>query len=188
MTMLQGRFSTFPETDPNPNAVGYFRDRIALRSRRADVEFPRALDLEAQVLEALHGELHGVASALAGTHSGDHFRERLRGERSFPLGDLCRLATDPTREARAATVAALSILARAVGQSLMPVATQPGCVVESAIAAAGIATDALGEVTRAVADGIVDAAEAGRLRTRAGELRRAAAAFEGAAITAEAKR
>jgi hypothetical protein len=185
---IQGRFSTFPETDPNPNAVGYFRDRIALRSRRADVQFPRALDLEAQVLEALHGELHGVASALSGTHSADHFRERLRGERSFPLGDLCRLATDPTREARAATVAALALLARAVGQSLQPMTAGPGSLVESAIGAAEIATTALGDVTRAVADGVVDPSEAASLRSRATELRRAAAAFEGAAITAEARR
>ena len=184
----QGRLSVVPLPDAQPTTTGLFRDRIALRCRRADVQFPRALDLEAQVLEALHGELHGVASALSGCHSADHFRERLRGERSFPLGDLCRLATDPTREARAATVAALTLLARAVGQSLQPVVGHPGSLVESAITAATIATDALGEVTRAVADGELDPSEAASLRSRATELRRAAAAFKGAAITQEARR
>jgi hypothetical protein len=184
----QSRLAVVPLPDPPATLAAHFRDRIALRCRRADVEFPRALDLEAQVLEALHGELHGVASALAGGHSPDNFRERLRGERSFPLGDLCRLATDPTREARAATIAALSLLARAVGQSLQPVTAHPGSLVESAITAAGIATDALGDVARAVADGVVDPSEAASLRTRAAELRRAAAAFEGAALTSEARR
>jgi len=184
----QSRLSVAPPPDPRPLLAGHFRDRIALRCRRADVEFPRALDLEAQVLEALHGELHGVASALSGCHSGDHFRETLRGERSFPLGDLCRLATDPTREARAATIAALTLLARAVGQALQPVATHPGSLVESAITAAGIATDALGDVARAVADGVVDPSEAASLRTRATELRRAAAAFEGIVLQAETRR
>jgi hypothetical protein len=185
---IQSRLSVVPLPDPQPTTTGLFRDRIALRCRRADVQFPRALDLEAQVLEALHGELHGVASALSGGHSPDNFRERIRGERSFPLGDLCRLATDPTREARAATVAALTLLARAVGQVLQPVAAHPESLVESAITAATIATDALGEVTRAVADGELDPSEAASLRSRATELKRAAAAFEGAAITAEARR
>jgi len=183
----QSRLSVAPPPDPRPLLAGHFRDRIALRCRRADVEFPRALDLEAQVLEALHGELHGVASALAGCHSADHFRERLRGERSFPLGDLCRLATDPTREAKEATIAALTLLARAVGQVLQPVVGNPGPLVETAITAATIATDALADVTRAVADGQVDPSKAASLRSRATELRRAAAAFEGAAITSEAR-
>lgn len=185
---IQSRLTAVPLPDPETGLTHHFRDRIALRSQRADVEFPRALDLEAQVLEAMHGELHGVAAALAGTHSADHFRERLRGERTFPLGDLCRLATDPTREARAATVAALTLLARAVGYALAPVTAAPASLVESAIGAATVATGALGEVTRAVADGVVDATEAALLRAKAGDLRRAAAAFEGAAITAEARR
>jgi hypothetical protein len=153
-----------------------------------DAQFPRAVDLEAAVLDALQGELRGVASQLSGTRCPEHFREALRGERSMPLGDLCRLATDPTREARAATVAALTLLARAVGQSLQPAVGHPGSLVESAITAATIATDALGEVTRAVADGQLDPSEAASLRSRAADLRRAAAAFEGSAITAEARR
>jgi hypothetical protein len=184
----QSRLSVVPLPDAQPSTTGLFRDRIALRCRRADVEFPRALDLEAQVLEALHAELHGVASALSGGHSPDNFRERLRGERSFPLEDLCRLATDPTREGRAATVAALTLLARAVGQSLQPVMAHPGSLVESAITAATIATEALGGVARAVSDGVVDATEAAELRTRAADLRRAAAQLEGAVISSEARR
>jgi len=186
--MAQGRVSAVSLPAPSAGLASRFRDAISLRCRRADVEFPRALDLEAEVLEALHAELHGVASALGGVHSPDNFRERLRGERSFPLGDVCRLATDPTREARAAVLAALDVLARAVGHCLQPLAPRPRSLVESAITAAGIATDALGGVTRAVADGVVDPAEARDLRTRARELRQAAAVFEGAALTAEARR
>ncbi len=140
------------------------------------------------MLEALQSQLRGVASALCGTHCPEHFREALRGERSLPLGDLCRLATEPTREARAAAIAALVVLARAVGHVVAPASVLPGTLVDSAISAAGIATDALGEVTRAVADGIVDPAEAASLRARAAELRRAAASFEGAALISEGRR
>jgi hypothetical protein len=184
----ENRLRAVPQPDAQPSAAGLFRDHLALRSKRADVAFPRALDLEAQVLEALHGELHGVASALAGCHSPDNFRERLRGERSFPLEDLCRLATEPTREARAAATAAVAILARSVGCTLAPGVRPTSTIVESAIEAATLATDALSDVTRAVSDGQVDAMEAARVRARAAELYRAAAALEGAAITAEARR
>jgi hypothetical protein len=182
------RLSCVPEPDPHPTTADRIRDQVALRAQRLDARFPRAVDLEACVLDALQAELRGVASMLSGTHCPEHFREALRGERSMPLGDICRLATDPTREARAATVAALTLLARAVGQGLLPVATAPGSVVETAIMAAQIATEALGDVTRAVADGVVDPSEAASLRARAGELRGAAAAFEGAAMAAEATR
>jgi hypothetical protein len=68
------------------------------------------------------------------------------------------------------------------------IAAHPGGLVETAHAAARIATDALGGVAKAVSDGVVDAAEAAALRTRAAELRRAAAQLEGAVITAEARR
>lgn len=186
--IVNGRLTALPAPDPPEPLSARFRDAIALRCRRSDVEFPKACDLEAEVLEALHAELHGVASALSGIHAPDNWRERLRGERAFHLSDLCRLALDPTREGRAAAYSALSLLARAAGYSLQPITVQPGSLVESAIAAAGIATDALGDVTRAVADGRVDPSEAASLRTRAGELRRAAAAFEGAASTVETRR
>ncbi len=181
------RFAVTHLPAPSEDLAGRFRDAIALRCRRSDVEFPRACDLEAAVLEALHAELHGVASALSGIHTGENWRERLRGERTFPLADLCRLALDPTREGRAAAHAALSLLARAAGYLLTPATAQPGSLVESAITAASVATDALGDVTRAVSDGQVDPSEAASLRQRATELRHAAAAFEGAAITAEAR-
>lgn len=181
---IQDRFSATPVPDSQPTATSLFRDRIALRCRQTDVQFPRALDLEADVLEALHRELYGVASALSGVHSPDNWRERLRGERSLPLGDLCRLATDPTREARAAVVAALGSLARAVGYTLQALQAAPGSLVESAIAAANTATRGLGDVTRAIADGQIDAQEAASLRSRATELRHAAMDFEVAVLKA----
>ncbi len=182
------RFAVTHSPDPPEDLAGRFRDAIALRCRRSDVEFPRACDLEAAVLEALHAELHGVASALSGIHTAENWRERLRGERTMPLADLCRLALDPTREGKAAAVAALSLLARAAGYLLAPATALPGSLVESAITAASVATDALGDVTRAVSDGVVDPSEAASLRQRATELRHAAAAFEGAALASEVRR
>src|SRR5512139_694558 len=116
------QIGTLTATDPTRDLAGQFRDAIALRCRRADIQFPKACDLEARVLEALHAELHGVASVLAGIHTPDNWRERLRGERTFPLGDLCRLAVDPTKEARAAAAGALSIVAQAAGFVLAPAA------------------------------------------------------------------
>lgn len=182
----ESRLRAIHSPAPSDALASRFRDSIALRCRRSDVEFPQACDLEAEVLEALHAELHGVASALSGIHTPENWRERLRGERTLPLADLCRLALDPTREGRAAAVAALSLLARAAGYLLAPATAQPGGLVESAITAATIATDALGEVARAVSDGVVDATEAGELRKRAADLRHAAARLEGAVISAEA--
>lgn len=180
--------STRTAVGPSEPIAARFRDAIALRCRRSDVEFPLACDLEAQVLEALHAELHGVAAVLCGIHTDSNWRERLRGERTFPLGDLCRLALDPTREGRAAATAALSLLARAAGYELAPVTVRPGSLVETAIGAASVATDALGDVTRAVADGRIDPSEAATLRQRARDLRGAAAAFEGAVNVTEAWR
>ncbi len=186
--LTESRLRGIHSPAPSDDLAGRFRDAIALRCRRSDVEFPRACDLEAAVLEALHAELHGVASALSGIHTAENWRERLRGERTMPLADLCRLCLDPTREGKAAAVAALSLLARAAGYLLAPATTLPGSLVESAITAASVATDALGEVARAVSDGVIDAAEAAELRKRAGDLRHAAARLEGAVISAEGKR
>lgn len=181
----QSRLHALPVTDSQPSLTGQFRDRIAVRSRRADVEFPKALDLEARVLEALHGALHGVASALSGTHSADHFRERLRGERTFPLGDLCRLATEPTREARAATLGALEEIAHAINYSLTPISEERRSLVDQVIAANEAAVGAHALVTRAYADGALSTQEAAGICDAATQLRRLAAGLEGVALAAK---
>ena len=182
MTTTQSRLSIVPETDPRTSLTDRIRDKVAGRSSQMDEKFPRAVDLEAAVLSALQGELRGVASLLSGTHLPEHFRGALRGERTMQIGVLCRLATDPTREAKAASLAALGVLAHAIGHTLVPHGSNEGCVVDSAIAAADVATGALSEVTRAVADGEIDAEEAASLQAHATGMRRAAATFEAAAI------
>lgn len=181
---LQTRLTVVPEPVPQRSLAGQFRDRIALRSRRADVEFPKALDLEARALEALHGALHGVASSLSGTDSPDVFRERLRGERSLPVAHVCRLATDPRREAKAATVALLDVIAQAIGYSIAPMSEERASLVDQVIAANEAAVTAHGLVTKAVADGVVGADEAGVIKKAATELRRLAGGLESIALAA----
>jgi hypothetical protein len=151
------------------------------------VQFPKALDLEARVLEALHSALHGVASALSGTHTPDHFRERLRGERAFPIGDLCRLATDPTREARAATLGAVEEIAHSIGYSLTPVTEERRSLCDQVIAANEAAVAAHSLVTRAYADGELSVDEAARICDAATQLRRLAAGLESVSLAARVK-
>lgn len=50
--------------DPSPRETDLIRDAIASRAQRMDASYPRACDLEAQLLGAMHGELRGVASQL----------------------------------------------------------------------------------------------------------------------------
>jgi len=155
----------FPEhADPGPDstdtAASRIRDALAVSAGRVDREHPKALDLAAQALVALGDHLRGVAGMLRGTHSEDHWREMLRGERTYPLYDLSRLGTDPSREAQQAFVACLRVLAAQAGYQL--VAGDPSSVVTSE-AFAGLAetTGALqAAYSRATADGVVDDLEA----------------------------
>jgi hypothetical protein len=148
-----------------------------------DARFPRALDLEANVLVALAGPLRGVASSLAGTHCPEHWREMLRGERSMPAGDLYRLATEPSREAREAVRAALAILTAAVEERGPAQGTLAGQAVATATAATGL----LGMLTKALEDGHVDDDERAELRRAAVPLARSLAAVE-AFLLPEARR
>ncbi len=170
---IQDRLPGVPAPAPSTSLAGHFRDRLAVRCRKADVLFPKALDLEAQALEVLHAELHGAATALSGTHTGDNFRERLRGEKPFLLADVCRLATDPTREARAA-VGALVVLLSARSSQRPPTGSIASCAGDAAQAA----TSLLALVAKAQEDGEIDDAEREELRRAVTPLARAAGAVE----------
>lgn len=147
-------------TDPTPQ----FRDRIAARCVEFDATYPRAADLEARVLAGIHRELHGVATLLRGLHSPRRFREAVMGDRHLPLADLCRLATDPTREARAAMKVTLGELASAIGCRLEPL---DGTSVDAHEALAEVHEShavLTAELTRDLRDGRLDPEEARALR------------------------
>ena len=133
------------------------RDRIATRSARVEERFPRAHDLEAQILGAMRPHLSGVASILSGTHDPERFREMLRGERrSLPLYDITRLATSDRPEAGAAMDALLDVLARARGKSVVPAAA-PGASLLHALADVSESENALtGGIVRAMDDNVLD--------------------------------
>lgn len=146
---------------------------------KRDALAPAAVDLEALVVEGLHRELHGVASLLAGPYSEDNWRSKVRGEKPLSLGDLCSLATSPTREAHAAALAAVTALAGAIGCRVEAVVRPAGGdLVDAAADMAGEATRTLGDVARALKDGQVDVVEAAALRARAAKLIEAAAVIE----------
>jgi hypothetical protein len=145
---------------PPEDASDPVRDAIAARSQRLDARCPKAVDLEARVVTILHRRLAGLATGTAGTHLPEHWRAMLRGERSIPMGDFCRLGRGPTREERDAFKAALAELAAAAGFRLEPLSVRAAdglevaaCVAESGgVAAAGLA--------RAMDDGRIDPDEA----------------------------
>jgi hypothetical protein len=173
-----------PAHDPqgeHADQVSAIRDHIAQRAQRFEVRYPRAADLTAEVVAALREQLSGVASLLCGAKAEEHWREMLRGERALPLDDFCRLATDPTREARAAVLAALDVLEHAVGRAAVPISKPHSSLVESAIRASEAGQAAHAEATRALADGVLDAAERTRMLLKAADLRVAAERYEAAA-------
>lgn len=176
---LQDRLPGLPETAPRSELHDVFRDRIASRALRLDAAHPRAVDLEALTVESIHAELYGVAGLLAGPHSEDNWRAKVRGEKPLSLGDLCRLATDPTREARAAALAAVSAIAAALGCRIeVAPRSSAADLANAASEAAAEATGTLGDVARALQDGRVDGIEAAALRTRAAKLIQVAVALE----------
>ena len=116
----QGMRSVTVTEDAPESPVGSFRRNIATRNEELAREYPRAVDLEANALLALHDEINGEATRLRGLRSGQAFRSALVGQKNITLADLCRLATDPTREAKESVRAALRVLAAAVGHELKP--------------------------------------------------------------------
>jgi hypothetical protein len=146
--------------DPIETPADLIRDRIASRSQRMDQRYPAALDLEAAVVAGMHQALHGVAALTAGTHCPEHWREALRGERPMHLGDVCRLATEPGTEGRAAALAVVHVLARALGQSVEPADGRPrrGLATEAAEVSSSAAYLTL-SVASALEDGRVDESE-----------------------------
>lgn len=156
---LQPTHAGQPPVDPQPRDTDRVRDAIAVRAQRMDTRFPRACDLEAAALVAMAGELRGVASQLSGVHCPEHFREMLRGERTMPLGDVCRLAVEPAAEAKAAVRAGLTVIETALSSR-----ATVGTLATSAARTANAATELLGQLARAQEDGVIDADEKATLR------------------------
>jgi hypothetical protein len=127
---------------------GDIRTRLSLRLQELDTICPTALDLLASVHLALHGELHGCASALRGPkYTARNWRDVVLGERDLGMKDLCRLAVSSHPRARAAALRAVRRLASALGYDLTPA---PGAPIES--------HEALAQVTEAAAAIEVDLA------------------------------
>lgn len=161
-----------------------FREAIALRSADYAEAYPRAATFEAQLLVALYEAINGEAVNLRGIRSVEGFRGALRGEKNFHLADLCRLATSPVREARAAVKAVAQELAAAVGYTLEPM---EATATEAHGALAGIATHAgevMADVSMALAnDGRMDEHEARAVEPKLDQLERSVARMR-ATVTA----
>lgn len=159
---IRGESDSRIEASSDPAAP--FRDRVATRCAEHDAAWPRAVDLEAQVLQVMHAELHGVAAYLSGTSSSRRFREALMGERHFKLADLCRLATEPRREARAAARAAVREIAATLGLRVEPVAGAAANAHEAMAAVVETHGALVSELSRDLSDGHLSAEEARGLR------------------------
>jgi hypothetical protein len=162
-----------------------FRDRIAERNSEYVTAYPRAAELESRVLKALHDALNGSAVHLRGLHSPQRFRDAIVGLKNFPLSDLCRLGSDPSREARAAVRAVAQVLASAVGMTLVPL---EGAVVNAHEAMASVVeTHAAltAELSRGLADGKLTREEAMGLRPELEAHKAKLAQLEGVVADAE---
>jgi hypothetical protein len=148
---------------PLSPAADLVRQAVAERSQELDELCPAAVDIEAEVVAALHGKLHGTgdATALRGNRGPGYFRQQLRGEHPVTVGDLARLALD----APDAVVAALSILARHLGYDLAALDPTELTLGAAAAGVARSAGDLQAEVIEATADGVVDEGERARLRS-----------------------
>lgn len=158
---------------PDGSATQTTRDRLAVRSPRLDQDRPAVLDLEQELLDALSGELRGVASLLA-DGSPVHYREALRGERHLHLADVCRLALSDRPEARRA----YAILV----DRLQQLRDRPDAPIENLHELlAGFAeqtADVTAAGTRALQDGQLDDAEDRRLAAEIAEAEAAIASLK----------
>lgn len=158
------------------------RDAIATRAHRLDARWPQAVDLCANALGALRRHLMGVASIVSGTIAPEHFREALRGERSFDLLQLCRLAVSDRAEARRAVEAVLEVLAAFLGLALVPKRLRHSDPHETGARVAVVSAAAVAAIFGALQnDGKVDGFEAIALRPHAAALRDVVAAVDGLA-------
>jgi hypothetical protein len=164
MAALTMRPVDLSEVEASSDGITAFRDRLASRSEEYDRTYPRALDLEAKVLLALHGALHGVATLVRGLHSPQRFRDKLMGLSHLPLADVCRLATEPSREPRAGALAVVQELATALGYRLEPMS---GKAVDAHLALAQVVEShsaLTAETIEVLADGVITPEEARGLR------------------------
>jgi hypothetical protein len=155
---------------------------IETRAQRFAAASPRGVQLEARVLLAMRRALAGTAAALSGKQPPEHFRESLRGERVLTFDTFCRLATEPTREARDAVRAALAVL-------LDHLESAPPLPVEACESFARV-TETMGELAatgqRALADGRIDSGEIVVLERRKASAEKALATVD--AVLARARR
>ncbi len=182
----QATLPGLPPQDPRERAADHRdrrRDALAFRSPELELSAPRALDAEADCLQAAGDVLAGVASLLSGARAPEHFRAALRGERHIWLVDLCRLATSPQHEAREAARCVLAVLERLVGEAPAARGTLVGQSTEAAVASARL----LGMVAKAQEDGQLDDEERRTLARAAVDLQRTVAAIE-ALLHPEARR
>ena len=175
MTAVTMRPLAAARIEPQSDPFASFRERIASRCAEHVAAHPRAVDLEARLLYRLHGALTGSATILAGIHSARRFREQLVGEKHLPTADLCRLATEPTREAKAAAYGAISELANAIGYRLEPLDAKSVEAHETLASVAESAGDFGSELARALKDGRVDLAEADAMEPEVAALEACAA-------------
>ena len=162
-----------------------FRERIALRCEEQDARFPRGVALEARVLDRAHRELRGAIEPLRGIHSFNGFYDRVMGSKHFYLADICRLATEPGREARQAVRAILSEIAAEIGEQLTPVKALPLRDEEVIARVAETSGTLVGEMVRARADGVYTPDEIASLERRNDALKAAVASTE--TVIAQAK-
>lgn len=144
-----------PPRAPAPDPLDQYRTRLARRRSLLARRAPAAVDIAAAALAGLHGQLCGAVEACSGVRGGRYVRSQLMGERALPVEDLAWLALQAPR----AAVEALRPLARAAGYRLVPASPLARAIPEATAELDLAASRVTSTVTRALADGRVDAEE-----------------------------
>jgi hypothetical protein len=146
--------------ETGPTSFDAIRDRVAARSARQEAVSPAAVDLEAEIVDAQHTALTGVASQTSGPHSPDYWREVLLGGKPETLADVCRLAKAHTREEREAARVTVAILQREVEAARRNVRSLEVEASQASLSASQLSL----AVSEALEDGAIDSHEIGQLR------------------------
>jgi len=148
---LQRRASGERAPLPLSAAAEAIRENLSERVAQLRELEPRALDIAAMVLAALHEGCRGRMTELRGTHSPEYRRRQLLGRDGLPLEALAYLAI----HAPEAVAAALDPLAAAIGHRLEPlepdVAASVGVELAHLVRAAG---EVIGGIATRLEDGL----------------------------------
>lgn len=139
-------------------AAELMRGRLAERRSELEAYNPRAIDVAANALAALHSAVYRFAAAVRCDRQARFRVLQVSGERGLPIEDLIAIGAERP-EGKAGVVELLRVVAEFFGYTLEPIVNEQQRIHET-VAAVSRAAGALGaDFTLANADGVLDPRE-----------------------------